>query len=56
LDADRQSAIEALLAFSEPFKNVPVEEIEREVAKAIAEVRAEDRVTERERQVVARNA
>jgi prevent-host-death family protein len=39
--AERMHA--ALMAFSEPFKDVPVDELEREVAKAIAEVRAENR-------------
>ena len=43
LDARREAMHEALMAFSEPFKAVPVDELEREVAKAIAEVRAENR-------------
>ncbi len=41
LDAQRQADLQILLAMSEPFKDVPAEEIEREVTRAIAEVRAE---------------
>jgi prevent-host-death family protein len=43
LDARREAMREALIATSAPFRDVPVEELEAEVAKAIAEVRAENR-------------
>ncbi len=39
-DRDAWAVLEAMRA---PFRNVPIEEIEREAAKAIAEVRAERR-------------
>lgn len=47
LKAKRDERFKALDEFAEPFKDVPLEEIEREVAKAIAEVRAENRERER---------
>ncbi len=42
LDADRAAAIMAFATFGERFKDVPDEEIEREVSAALAEVRAEN--------------
>lgn len=42
-DADRARDFAALEALREPFKDVPPDEIEREVAKALAEVREEMR-------------
>lgn len=46
LDAERAEALAAFIAFGDYFKDVSDEEIEREVAKAIAEVRAENRQRE----------
>ncbi len=43
LDAEREQAFAALDRIGAAFKDVPAEEIEREVAKALAEVRAENR-------------
>lgn len=43
LDAQRQDAFFILGEMREAFKDVPPEEIEREVAKALAEVRKEAR-------------
>jgi len=43
LDAERAEALAALTAFGERFKDVPEDEIEREVTRAIGEVRAENR-------------
>lgn len=43
----RDERFKALDAMREAFEDVPAEEIEREVAKAIAEVRAENRERER---------
>lgn len=43
LDAQREEHFKALDATREAFKDVPYDEIEREVAKALAEVRAENR-------------
>lgn len=54
LEAGRLESFDAIWAFGEPFKDIPEEEIEREVAKAIAEVRAENR--ERKRHAAARTA
>jgi prevent-host-death family protein len=45
--AKREERFKALDAMRDAFKDVPPEEIEREVAKAIAEVRAENRERER---------
>jgi PHD/YefM family antitoxin component YafN of YafNO toxin-antitoxin module len=42
LDDNRRALAEAIDRLREAFKDVPAEEIEREVAKAIREVRAED--------------
>ena len=39
--AERQARLRVLAQMREPFKSVPTEEIEREVAKAIADVRME---------------
>ena len=47
MKARRDQHFEALGEFSEAFKDVSPEEIEREVAKANAEVRAENRERER---------
>jgi prevent-host-death family protein len=47
MKAKRDERFKALDEFAEPFKDVPLEEIEREVAKAVAEVRAENRERER---------
>ena len=47
LEAQRQADFAILDEIGEAFKDVPIEEIEREVAKAIAEVRAENRQRER---------
>ena len=46
MKAKRQEAFKAIDRIGEAFKDVPPEEIEREVAKAIAEVRAENRARE----------
>lgn len=43
-DAERAEHFKALEQTGEAFKDVPLEELEREVAKALAEVRAENRV------------
>jgi prevent-host-death family protein len=43
LDRERAERFKVLEEFSEAFKDVPVEELEREVARALAEVRAERR-------------
>jgi prevent-host-death family protein len=43
LDRDRAERFKVLEEFGEAFKDVPVEELEREVARALAEVRAERR-------------
>jgi prevent-host-death family protein len=48
LDAQRAERFRVLDTMREPFKDVPPEELEREAARAIAEVRAEMRA-ERER-------
>lgn len=42
-NADREQAFAALERVGAAFNDVPLEELEREVAKAIAEVRAENR-------------
>lgn len=42
-DAEREADFAVLDRIGEAFKDVPAEEIEREVAKALAEVRAEMR-------------
>jgi prevent-host-death family protein len=47
LKARRDERFKAIEELSEPFKDVPPEEIEREVTKAIAEIRAENRERER---------
>lgn len=41
LDAERDRDFQALSVVGERFRDVPVEELEREVAKAVAEVREE---------------
>jgi prevent-host-death family protein len=43
LDRERAERFKILEEFGEAFKDVPVEELEREVARALAEVRAERR-------------
>lgn len=43
-EAEREKDFAILDEIGEAFKDVPAEEIEREVAKAIAEVREEDRL------------
>ncbi|MDO8673641.1 MAG: type II toxin-antitoxin system Phd/YefM family antitoxin [Dehalococcoidia bacterium] len=43
LDLEREEAFKALDATREAFKDVPDEELEREVARAISEVRARNR-------------
>jgi prevent-host-death family protein len=43
LDQERAERWQLLEAMREPFRGVPTEEIDREAAKAIAEVRAERR-------------
>jgi prevent-host-death family protein len=43
LDRERAERFNVLEEFGEAFKDVPVEELEREVARALAEVRAERR-------------
>jgi PHD/YefM family antitoxin component YafN of YafNO toxin-antitoxin module len=45
LDEERAERWQILEAMRAPFRGVPTEEIEREAAKAIAEVRAERRAT-----------
>lgn len=47
LDAERDRDFQALAAVGEHFRDVPVEELEREVAKAVAEVRDEMRAERR---------
>jgi hypothetical protein len=42
LDEQREKAFEIIDRMREAFKDVPEDEIEREVEKAIAEVRAEN--------------
>lgn len=54
LEAGRLELFDAIWAFGERFEDVPLEDLEREVAKAVAEVRAENR--ERERHAAARSA
>ena len=46
IPASRRKRFKALIETGEAFKDVPPEEIEREVAKAIAEDRAERRARE----------
>jgi len=46
LDRERAERFKVLEEFGEAFKDVPVEELEREVARALAEVRAERRAQE----------
>ena len=41
MDVERQERLRILARMQEPFKDVPHEEIEREVAYAIAKVRRE---------------
>jgi prevent-host-death family protein len=43
LDRERAERFKVLEEFGEAFKDVPVEELERETARALAEVRAERR-------------
>jgi prevent-host-death family protein len=43
LDHEREERFKVLEEFGEAFKDVPAEELEREVARALAEVRAERR-------------
>jgi prevent-host-death family protein len=43
-EAEREKDFAILEEIREAFKDVPAEEIEREVAKALAEVREEDRL------------
>ena len=43
LDHERAERFNVLEEFGEAFKDVPAEELEREVARALAEVRAERR-------------
>jgi prevent-host-death family protein len=43
LDRERTERFKVLEEFGEAFKDVPAEELEREVARALAEVRAERR-------------
>ncbi len=43
LDRERAERFKVLEEFGEAFKDVPAEELEREVARALAEVRAERR-------------
>jgi prevent-host-death family protein len=43
LDHERAERFKVLEEFGEAFKDVPAEELEREVARALAEVRAERR-------------
>lgn len=43
IEAERQARLELLAQMREPFTDVPSEEIEREVARAIAEVRRDKR-------------
>ena len=43
LDRERAERFKILEEFGEAFKDVPVEELERETARALAEVRAERR-------------
>jgi prevent-host-death family protein len=41
LDRDREQRRAVLEAFRAPFRDVPVDELEREIARAVADVRAE---------------
>jgi PHD/YefM family antitoxin component YafN of YafNO toxin-antitoxin module len=43
LEAERDRDFAVLFEIGEKFKDVPLEELEREVAKAVAEVREENR-------------
>jgi prevent-host-death family protein len=43
LDRERAERFKVLEEFGEAFRDVPVDELEREVARALAEVRAERR-------------
>ncbi len=42
-DAERKQAFAALFRTGEAFKDVPTDELEQEVTKAVSEVRAENR-------------
>jgi prevent-host-death family protein len=53
LDQERAERFKVLEEFGEAFKDVPVEELEREVARSLAEVRAEARA-EREQAAAAK--
>ena len=46
LENERQAPFRLLAKIREPFKGVPTQEIEHEVARAIAEVRRERRAGE----------
>lgn len=46
-EAQRERDFSVLFEIGEKFKDVPLEELEREVAKAVAEVRAENRRTKK---------
>ncbi len=48
LEQQRKEEFRAFERISDAFKDVPVDELEREVARAIAEVRAEHSVDERQ--------
>jgi len=54
LDRERAERFKVLEEFGEAFKDVPAEELEREVARALAEVRAKRRA--QHEQVVAATA
>jgi hypothetical protein len=43
LEAGRLESFDALAAFGRAFEDVPLEELEREISKAVAEVRQENR-------------
>ena len=48
LDRERAERFKVLEEFGEAFKDVPVEELEREAARALAEVRAERRAQQQQ--------
>ncbi len=57
LDRERAERFKVLDTFAEAFKDVPIEELERETARALAEVRAEmraERLAEQEQVVGAK--
>lgn len=56
LDEEHERDVAVLDEIGEAFKDVPVEELERQVAKALAEVRAERRAERIKKHTIVRSA